>query len=154
MPTSSSIQQFVTEEEIINGEPSTNNQTPASLGRCKGFYRIFILISLLSSALLFAFDQTVTSDSQEEIIASFKPGGEVLWISVPFMLGAVLSRNIWYVKKCLIGSLGKSLMIVRVSTSLQEFPMIWGASDGLESSYFLGKLLIIERASKNSELFE
>lgn len=98
---SSSIEQLESEDRIVGEETiqSSSQTSSICLNKFKGLDKIFIFVSLLSSALLFAFDQTVTADSQEGIIASLNALGEIQWISVPFLLGSTVSRSLWYVRK-------------------------------------------------------
>lgn len=57
----------------------------------------FVVFSLLAALFLFALDNTIVANVQENIIYTLGGIDKLAWISVAFALGAVATNLFWYV---------------------------------------------------------
>lgn len=62
-----------------------------------GFAWNVVVVSIMSSTLLFALDNTITADVQPAIVKQFNSISKLPWIAVSFMLGAASINFFWRV---------------------------------------------------------
>ncbi|TGJ79825.1 hypothetical protein E0Z10_g8942 [Xylaria hypoxylon] len=77
-------------ETVANGSYSV-----ASPRKLKPLSWFFVVFSLLSALFLFALDNTIVANVQENIIYDFGGIEKLPWISVAFALGAVATNLFW-----------------------------------------------------------
>lgn len=79
---------LVKEEQIVgeNGVETVPSESPRTLGTVTW---MCVVISLLSSMLLFALDNTVVADIQPKVILTFGNIDKLPWVSVAFALGGI-----------------------------------------------------------------
>ena len=65
----------------------------------KGIKWVLFVLAILSSAFLFALDNSIVADIQPQIISTFVGSVDKLpWLSVAFALGAASTTLVWYVR--------------------------------------------------------
>ncbi len=62
-----------------------------------GLSWILIVISILSSAFLFALDNTIVADIQPAVVRDFQSVDKLTWLPVAFLLGAASTNLLWCV---------------------------------------------------------
>ncbi|KAI3328681.1 MFS drug efflux transporter [Ustulina deusta] len=60
-----------------------------------GLSWILIVISILSSAFLFALDNTIVADIQPAVVRDFQSVDKLTWLPVAFLLGAASTNLLW-----------------------------------------------------------
>lgn len=81
-------------ERVEDDLPPATSQVP--IGRPKGRLAwITIVAAILSSAFLFALDNTITADIQPAIVREYGDARRLSWISVSFLLTAAGTNLLW-----------------------------------------------------------
>lgn len=70
-------------------------KVPTSPRDVHGIAWILVVLAILSSAFLFALDNTIVADVQPAIIERFNSVSKLPWLSVSFFLGAVGTNLMW-----------------------------------------------------------
>ncbi|KAI0465717.1 MFS drug efflux transporter [Xylaria cf. heliscus] len=90
-----------TPEDIMGNISTSKNETPTNgeinsgSRRATGLSWILIIISILSSAFLFALDNTIVADIQPAVIRDFQSVDKLTWLPVGFLLGASSTNLLW-----------------------------------------------------------
>ncbi|KAF2969068.1 hypothetical protein GQX73_g4496 [Xylaria multiplex] len=63
--------------------------------KASGLSWVLIVISILSSAFLFALDNTIVADIQPAVVRDFQSVDKLTWLPVAFLLGAASSNLLW-----------------------------------------------------------
>jgi hypothetical protein len=73
--------------------PDPTTQPPRNIHGWKG---VLVVISILSSVLLFALDNSIVADIQPRIVEQFNSVDKLPWLSVAFSVGATAMSLTWY----------------------------------------------------------
>ncbi|KAI9676065.1 MAG: hypothetical protein M1817_000808 [Caeruleum heppii] len=82
----------------INGSLEKGHEpaaAPASPRDIHGWKWVLAIVSILSSAFLFALDNSIVADIQPAIVARFGDIEKLPWLSVTFNLGAAATTLVW-----------------------------------------------------------
>ncbi|TRX96508.1 hypothetical protein FHL15_002780 [Xylaria flabelliformis] len=85
----------IIESQASENEKSTAEETPVSPRKATGLSWILIVISILSSAFLFALDNTIVADIQPAVVRDFQSVDKLTWLPVAFLLGASSTNLLW-----------------------------------------------------------
>ncbi|KAI2642058.1 MFS drug efflux transporter [Xylaria nigripes] len=84
------------ENQALKTETSAAiDEIQAKPRRATGVAWILIVISILSSAFLFALDNTIVADIQPAVVRDFESVNKLTWLPVAFLLGASSSNLLW-----------------------------------------------------------
>jgi hypothetical protein len=87
--TVSGIDTLVDKSQPHGGE---HEQHPRTV---KGFVWALVVLAILSSTFLFAFDNTVVADVQPAIVERFGDIRKLPWLSVAFLMGTFSTILVW-----------------------------------------------------------
>ncbi|TGJ78159.1 hypothetical protein E0Z10_g10599 [Xylaria hypoxylon] len=76
-------------------EPTAAQESHIGVRQATGLSWILIVVSILSSAFLFALDNTIVADIQPAIVRDFGSVNKLTWLPVGFLLGAASSNLLW-----------------------------------------------------------
>ncbi|KAI1662265.1 putative MFS drug efflux transporter [Daldinia decipiens] len=86
-------QSSITDAETANNKQSSAGDPPVR--KLKPMSWFFVVFSLLAALFLFALDNTIVANIQENIIYTLGGIEKLPWISVAFALGAVATNLLW-----------------------------------------------------------
>lgn len=101
LPASTDLQQkSISGDASLTGaegdcEKQRANTEPVPIRVITGWRWVLIIFSILSSAFLFALDNTIVADIQPVIVLEFQSISKITWLSASFLIGAASTNLIW-----------------------------------------------------------